>query len=397
MTTRILNDELLSYLESYSSTFPIRWSKLYSALDDKRHTSGAALPHAITSLAPKFFEHALSLVNNNPALCKRTILYGVSNACPVCSKPMDRPTDSACSRKCRGSSPEVLAKYRATSRKNYGTDSYMQSVKGQELFRKGFFDKYGVDNPQKHAGIKARTQATNIRKYGGTSPNHSPAVRDKAKATMVLRFGVENPGQNPDMIRRREANNLADCGYKYHSMSPKNKKEVVSRNTEKYGVGNAMQHPDIIERCRRATHNRKTYVETNGRVHDTLQGYEPQVIHWMNTVRSVENFVTRPSMMPTIQTSTGKVYLPDARFKHKGVCYLLEVKCDHTLLDDWVINLDKFRKAKAWCEDNGFVFMLAISNGKFGTRPTFIKSPTIETIKIALAKFWTSRFIDRMT
>ena len=389
MTNRVLNDRLLAYIESYSQKFPNRWTKLYSALDAKRHGSGAALPPSIVEIAPVFFARALDLVGNNPALCKRTILYRLSNACPVCGNPMERPTGGACSRKCRGLNPVVLEKARTTSRLKYGTDSPMQNEAVKDNLRRVFIERYGVDNPQKNSAIKAKTVATTVRRYGVTSARKNASINQRAKDTMVERFGVENPGQSKELVAKREATNLAKSGKRYHSMSTKTKAEVVARNVAKYGVGNAMQHPEVIERCRRATTKRKVFVEKNGRVHDTVQGYEPQVLHWLNTVKGVENFITRPGRMTAINTGKG-VYVPDARFKSKsGKKYLLEVKSDHTLLSEWTKNLNKFRVTNDWCEEHGYTFLLAISKGEFDSKPVFVKAPNGRNVKLGLVTFWT--------
>jgi hypothetical protein len=147
-----------------------------------------------------------------------------------------------------------------------------------------------------------------------------------------------------------------------------------------------MQNLEVQERSRKGQQKRKTYVETNGRVHDTLQGYEPQVLEWLNTVKGVENFVTRITQCPRIQVKD-KYYSPDARFQYKGKKYLLEVKSDHTLLDDWTLNLKKFRMARLWCEENGYTFLFALSDGSTG-KPIFVKNPKPVDIKAALKQFW---------
>lgn len=153
-----------------------------------------------------------------------------------------------------------------------------------------------------------------------------------------------------------------------------------------HGYRHPSQSPKVRARQARGKYKRKTFVEKNGRVHDTVQGYEPQVLGWFNSI-GINNFVTDPENMPNIRYGRS-YYLPDARFLHKGKKYLLEVKSDHTLLDQWSRNIKKFRAALAWTLEHDYTFVLAISNGN-KEKPVLVTDPTVAKIKQALASMWT--------
>lgn len=384
---RVSNASLLDYIEEYSVACPKRYSKVKAYLTERKSTRGAALSTEAMNYAPLFFKNALGLVQGNPATVKRTIVYGISNECPVCSKPMSKPGRSGCSRTCRANNPEIRLKMQETTLENYGVSHHMQNKTVVKNRADKYFEKHGVENPQQLAEIREKTIKTNLERYGSSNALMNPEVKAKGRATLLKNHGVTNPGQSPEIRAKREATSMKKWGVHCNLKSNESKDKIVATNMRKRGVRNAMQSPETFMKQRASGHARKVFVEKNGKVHDTLQGYEPRVMKYLND-RGVENFATSPSKNPVLRYGPDdRIYFPDMRFKSpKGEKFLLEVKSTRTLTCEWQMNIQKFKAANAWCADHGYTFMVAIGFEDANKKPMFVKNPTASALKSAISK-----------
>ena len=353
------NAELLAYIAQYQTKNPVRFGRLVQAFSAQ--TKSYALPRKLKEVAPKFITFGLGLVVGNSTLFKKTVLLQKSNLCPTCAAVASSP-GRHCSNKCVGLDPAIIAKKESTSFKNYGVKHPATSHVVQKRSQQTMLKNHGVTHALKSEKIRAKARATMLERHGADCSGHSPAIIQKAKDTMLEKYDGLGMG-HPTILAKARKTSMRNHGYRHPSQSPK-----------------------VRARQARGKYKRKTFVEKNGRVHDTVQGYEPQVLEWFNSI-GVNNFVTDPEKMPNIRVGRS-YYLPDARFKHKGKSYLLEVKSDHTLMDQWSKNMRKFRAALAWAVTHDYTFVLAISTGKKG-KPIIVTNPTVPRIKEGLVKMWT--------
>ena len=150
-----------------------------------------------------------------------------------------------------------------------------------------------------------------------------------------------------------------------------------------------MKHAASFRRHQIRRYERKRWVDVRGTTH-YVQGYEPQVLSYLQSIGQGP-FNTNPSSKPYSFLGKQHAYHPDACFTDtNGARVYLEVKSKWTASPentrDYDRTLAKFRAMNKFCKDHGFLFIVAISNGEWGTRPVVVLFPTATKLRMALQK-----------
>lgn len=273
---------------------------------------------------------------------------------------------------------------------------------------------YGVTNPTKSPIIQKRIRETNIRRYGAPVPTQSKkiraklsaslrarsseeiaAMRAKSVATSQAKYGVDVASQSIQVKEKTKATNLTRYGVSHKRKLPEVRKQIStsmkSRSKDdweearlkreatcmaRYGVRHLAQDSAFYEASKIQMHKRKQ-VTLLGETH-TVQGYEAYVFKAIED--TMAKIVTNHSKLPDIRYMNPKTnrqsryYVDGAIRTNKGTKVLVEVKSVYTLANDLKVNLAKIAAAVKWCARKGFVFALAVSDGKSRTR--WLYNPT---------------------
>lgn len=353
------NTELLNFLNLYKTNHPVVYRKLRKSLTE---ASGSwSLPKSTIEICPEFFDEVKSSFDIGDRLIKRTIVTHLSNRCPTCENLVSRP-GYHCSISCSLSNPSVQSKIKKTTKENYGVDHVSKIPLVQFKRRQTMLERYGATNYLGSEEGKAAIKKTNIERYGVAYPTQNKEVQARTVATNLKRYGVARVFQSSTIMKR-------------------------ARRTmrERYGVNYSLQNTEIRIRQQKSLFNLKSFTDATGKVHDTLQGYEPQVFDWLTGI-GVKKIVSSRTAMPSIKYGRGRRYVPDARFIYRDKKYLLEVKSKYTLEKYFLENNAKFKAAKEWCKLYGYTFLVAIGNGKFGAKPELVFNPTEIRLQRAAAR-----------
>lgn len=353
------NKDLLEFLKSYKLERPSVYRRVRKSLIE---ASGSwSLPKASIEISPEFFEKSRSSFGLSDCLIKRTIVTHLSNKCPSCENLVSRP-GYHCSIACSLNNPAIRSKIKKATK-----------------------EIYGVDHVSKSPLIQAKRTKTMTTRYGATSYLGSVEGKAAVKKTNIERYGAEYPTQNKEVQARTVETNLKKYGFARVFQSPAVMKRARRTMRERYGVNYSLQNTEIRVRQQKALFNLKSFIDAMGKVHNTLQGYEPQVFDWLTGV-GVEKIVSSRTSMPNIKYGRGRRYVPDARFIRKDKKYLLEVKSVYTLEKHSEQNNAKFKAAKDWCKIHDYTFVVAISNGRFGNKPELVFNPTALRLTRAIAR-----------
>ena len=184
--------------------------------------------------------------------------------------------------------------------------------------------------------------------YGADWYARTPGFVSHLESDSLELYGVPSIMQLPDVIARREATAL--------------------RNRKLKGVLHHMQTPEGADRCFKASHRKKEWINPVTGHRHWVQGYEPQVLDWFmeNGANTVQ---TDKASMPNIwygDPISGKVrrYFPDFRcVSPKGRRIVVEVKSDYTLCgstDILSMNLAKFKSALVSCKREDTAFAVVV-------------------------------------
>ena len=111
----------------------------------------------------------------------------------------------------------------------------------RQAARNTCLDKYGVDHPQKDAGIREKTRNECLAKYGVDTTLKLALVQDKIKATNMERYGVDNPLKSPEIRNKAEETNLARYGNKNPLGCREIQDKIKETNLKNLGVENPAQ------------------------------------------------------------------------------------------------------------------------------------------------------------
>jgi len=132
-----------------------------------------------------------------------------------------------CSKRCSQSSPERLAKVRATS-----------------------LARFGVENAMQSDAIKERNAATNLARYGVANVFQSEAIKEKSRTTMLEKYGAENFSQTDGFAAKFRETMLERYGAEHPYASEEIREKIQSTNRERYGgIAPACSH-DVVEKMK---------------------------------------------------------------------------------------------------------------------------------------------------
>lgn len=195
----------------------------------------------------------------------------------------------------------------------------------------------------------------------------SPEVRLKKANTSILHFGVEHPLQSVELRKRSRENYKKKHGVDHPMKTAAGKAHYKLTLLRKFGVENVMQRPEVFEKAKHSHRRRKTFRSANG-LDFVCQGYEPQVIDFLDKHPNVKRFTTRTPGMPVVPykfKGMARRYFPDIFVRLKdGRKLVVEVKSNYTIgldkTDVLAMNLKKFKAAHKFCKDNGAYFWIAL-------------------------------------
>lgn len=154
--------------------------------------------------------------------------------------------------------PELLEKVHKITEDKYGSAYYLQTKKGQKVFKKSCIEHFGKSNPQKDKKIKRKTEKTNIEKYGFKVPTQNKDIHKKAEKTNLERYGVKS------MLCDREL--MEQCYIEKLNVRNPFQSEVIKEkikefNIKKYGVDHPMKnHEEFVKRMKGRTESNHGYL-----------------------------------------------------------------------------------------------------------------------------------------
>lgn len=120
-----------------------------------------------------------------------------------------------------------------------------KSDETRQLYKKVFFEKYGVENPMQLQGIKDKLKASIVEKYGVENVSQCDAIKKKREETFIANYGVKSSLSSPlvrDKIKQT-------CLRKYCSISPLGnnaiKQKIKETCLQKYSVDNVWKSESV--------------------------------------------------------------------------------------------------------------------------------------------------------
>ena len=144
--------------------------------------------------------------------------------------------------------PLTSAKKKSTNIQKYGVENPSQHKGVKNKKKATTLQKYGVDNPFQIKEVKDKMKATNLQKYGTEYASQSEEVKEKIKATNLQKYGVEYSSQSQEVKENMKATNLQKYGVEYTFQSDEVKEKIKKRSIEKYGTENPSQNQEIRDK-----------------------------------------------------------------------------------------------------------------------------------------------------
>lgn len=193
-------------------------------------------------------------------------------------------------------------------------------------------------------------------KHPGGHPMRNPKILKKIGDHFEAKYGkgIRAAAQIPGMKELREDRCLDKRGVRHHSMDP-----------------------EVFRKQQRSLRKLKK-VWIQGR-YVYLRGYEPQVAKEILSENKLFRFIEVDYGVPYVYAEESHTYHPDFEIQSRKSRYVVEVKSVFTLVDDWKVNMKKFKAAKAYAEAAGKVFLLAVYF-KRRKETLYIKNPTSKSI-----------------
>ena len=183
----------------------------------------------------------------------RWILSGRSDfpICRFCHKsfgmnrnmPIRYDYSEWCSNKCRQTDPIVVARTKATKKRNHGDENYCNVEKAKQTF----IDHFGVSNPNKCRSVREKIENTNLVNYGYKCVFKSPIIQEQIRQTNLERRGVASPLSDPIVRAKGILVWIDKYGVDHPSKSPIVREKTKQKFIDHYGVDNNMKSKDGLE------------------------------------------------------------------------------------------------------------------------------------------------------
>ena len=132
--------------------------------------------------------------------------------------------------------PEFVENLKATNRKKYGTDWYLQSEDCKYKTFLASLEKYGVPHFLSSSEIIDKRKQTLLDQYNVTNVFQLESTKQKTKNTLLETRGVEYITQSPEIRDKIEQNNIKKYGVTYPTMLPEIQEKQKNTNIARYGV-----------------------------------------------------------------------------------------------------------------------------------------------------------------
>ena len=183
----------------------------------------------------------------------RWILSGRSDfpICRFCHKPFGMNRNMPirydysewCSNKCRQTDPIVVARTKATKKRNHGNENYCNVEKAKQTF----IDHFGVSNPNKCRSVREKVENTNLTNYGYKCVFESPIIQEQIRQTNIKNRGVASPLSDPIVRAKGIKTWLKNHGVDHPFKSPIIQEKIKQKLIEHFGVDNNMKSKDGLK------------------------------------------------------------------------------------------------------------------------------------------------------
>ena len=337
--------------------------------------------------APKVFNWLFKRCNNDCRKITKEILYALifydkPYTCKICGIPTEWAPENSkpriyCSKECMNSDADVVAKREQTTYKKYGSKNIFSS----EIFKddmKKHWNSKGVTNPSQLKEVKEKKTKTCLKHYGTTHHMKNEKFKKQYIKNIINKYGVENVMQNPKIVKKFQKVFFEKYGVYNPMHVPEFVEQIKVSMMKKYGVDNIMYLPEVYEKWVKSAWGTKKVI-VKGKVLK-VQGYEPQVIAYLDLIGIIDKITCKRSNMPIIKyTYKNKEhrYFPDIFIKtSRRNKILIEVKSSFTLTKDYPILKKKFKAAQKVCKSKNITFWLAVvKKNKVNSTIMLIKNP----------------------
>ena len=131
----------------------------------------------------------------------------------------------------------MLASFKNTNLKKYGTEFPLQSEVCQAKFVNTCMRKYGVRNPYQASEKKQKIIQTNLERYGVKYTGQSEQANEKRRQSYIKHYGCEYPFQAEEVKKKIEKTNLERYGSKNPNGNKGIRDKIKQTNLERCGCG----------------------------------------------------------------------------------------------------------------------------------------------------------------
>lgn len=183
--------------------------------------------------------------------------------CKKCGKMFQIEATSKkkyCSSKCASidsiNSEDAKNKRKATSLRNYGTETFQNTEEQKQKIVDSNLKKYGVEHPSMLESTKEKRRRTNESRYGVEYTLQSQEIRERINETNLKKYGHINPFSSKIIQEKIHDTILEKYGTEWDNQSEIVKGKRINTNLAKYGVENVMMFEENIIKAQ------KTFQET---------------------------------------------------------------------------------------------------------------------------------------
>ena len=114
-----------------------------------------------------------------------------------------------------------------------------------EAIKKGFIEKYGVDNCFKCSEVREKARQTSIKKYGVDIAAKRPECVEKMKQTNLAKYGVEFQANRKEHLEKRQQTCITKYGVPCVTQAAEVKNKMRTSLKTHYGVEYPAQNKEL--------------------------------------------------------------------------------------------------------------------------------------------------------
>ena len=341
------NLSLPSHRRVFSKLSPDLYQKVLATASSCYPESGRLSSQAATSV----FKYILSKKKPRSCPnCDERFMFGA-----YCSL--------SCSSKHAAYSEEAVAKRKRTNLRRYGVENPGCSKVLQERVSKTKAKQFG--SREKYIEHwKAKMEATSLQRHGVKNSGGTEESMQKAQATWKKNYGSVE-AKYEQQFEKSKQTCLDRYGVEYSTQTEQMKAASVATNLRKHGVEHHLQDPKLFAQRMKSMYRTRSLRFSDGKIR-TVQSRDEQLVVRVYLRNSftcgAPDFFIRYSL-----DGKRRVYHPDFIMCKNGKKFLVEVKSTYTLYKNWDMNIEKFKAANRYCEENEMTFVLVLIRKVTGT------------------------------